>query len=224
MSRLRVCALALVATIALSTSAAKAVDLAVWTFETSLPVNAGPHSAEGGVNAGAGSPASGLHVLGGTVYSNPAGNGSPESFSSNFWSVGDYYQFRTSTVGYQNICFEWNQTRSSTGPSIFDLEYSINGVTFTNLLNDYVVLENSAANGGAWNSTTHIANYDYACMAAPAALNNQANVYFRLVSTQTTATAGTNRVDNVKIKGDLIPEPATIGLLGLGVLALRRRK
>jgi len=225
MKRSLVCALAAAAAFALSTSTASAVDLAVWTFQTSVPATSGPHSAEGGVNAGAGSPASGSHAVGATVYDNPSGNGSTESYSSNNWTTGDYYQFRTSTTGYNNICIAWSQTRSNTGPSVFDLEWSLTGVgAFTLLSNDYVVLANTAGNGGAWSSGSHINNYDFACVAAPAALNNQANVYFRMTSTQTTAAAGTNRVDDVVIRGDQIPEPATMGLLALGLLAIRRRK
>ena len=116
--------LTLLAAFMLSASApvfAFPVDLAVWTFETSLPATAGPHAAEGGINAGAGSPASGFHASASVVYSNPAGNGSAESFSSTFWSVGDYWQFSTSSVGYTDIHLAWDQASSNTGPRDFVL-------------------------------------------------------------------------------------------------------
>jgi hypothetical protein len=202
--------------------AASATDLAVWTFETSLPATAGPHAAEGGIFGG---DATGFHSNASVVYSNPAGNGSAESFSSNFWSVGDYYQFKTSTTGYESITIGWDQTRSSTGPGTFDLEYSLDGVTFTTLLDDFTVLENSALNGGAWSSGTYVPNYTFAPVAGPAALDDQAAVYFRLTNTVTPGgTAGTNRVDNVVIAGTLIPEPASLALLALGALGLIRRR
>jgi len=57
--------------------ATRADIIATWTFETSVPTTAGPFSPE----VGSGS-ALGYHASGSAVYSNPAGNGSLESFSS----------------------------------------------------------------------------------------------------------------------------------------------
>src|SRR5690349_21798851 len=90
--------LALSSSVLLSAWTSQAVLIADWTFETSVPTTAGPYVAEGGVNA-ATSFASGLHA-GASVYSNPAGAGSAESFSSTAWAIGDYYQFTSSTIGY----------------------------------------------------------------------------------------------------------------------------
>lgn len=207
-------------TAALAASAA-ADTLAGWTFETSIPATAGPFAAENGVNA-ASSFASGFHALGGTVYSNPVGNGSAESYSANFWSTGDYYQFTTSTAGYELITITWNQTSSSTGPMSFDLEVSTDGVAFSTLLNDYVVQPNTAPN--AWTSATFNPLFILGPVVGPAALDNQATVTFRLTSQVTTPTAGTDRVDNVVIEGTQIPEPASLALLLLGGLVTLRRR
>src|SRR5688500_4137533 len=57
---------------------ARAAVLAEWTFETTPPTGPGPHAANSGVFGGA---ASGLHASPATVYDNPSGNGSVESFS-----------------------------------------------------------------------------------------------------------------------------------------------
>ncbi len=81
------CVLAIAALATIAGSATAATTLAQWTFETSLPLTSGPHAAEGGVNAGPSSPASGFHTSGATAYSNPVGNGSAESFSSNNWTL-----------------------------------------------------------------------------------------------------------------------------------------
>jgi hypothetical protein len=201
---------------------ASADTLAGWTFETSIPATAGPFAAENGVNA-ATSFASGFHALGGVVYSNPVGNGSNESYSSNFWSTGDYYQFTTSTLGFNQIKITWNQTSSSTGPATFDLEYSTDGTTFFTLLNDYAVQPNAAPNP-VWTSGTFQPLYVLGPVNGPAALDNLANVTFRLTSQVTSATAGTDRVDNVVIEGTVIPEPASLVLLILGGLTTLRRR
>lgn len=177
-------------------STVQATELAVWTFEVSVPTTAGPHAAEGGLNAGAGSPATGFHASGAVAYSNPVGNGSGESFSSNNWATGDYYEFATSTLGQMGITISWCQTRSGTGPASFDLEYSLDGETFTTLVNDYEVPQIT------WSSGSNDPNSCYGPISAPAALNNQAVVYFRLTSQVTSAATGTNRVDDIVISAD----------------------
>jgi hypothetical protein len=59
-------------------------------------------------------------------------------------------------------------------------------------------------------------------------INDQANVYFRLVSGQTATGAGTGRVDNITITG--VPEPSTYAMLALagagfaGYVIRRRRR
>lgn len=207
--------------------AAQADVLANWTFEVSVPTTAGPFAAELGVNA-ATSQASGAHA-GTSAYSNPVGNGSAESFSSNNWLVGDYYQFTTSTLGYQSITMQLDQTSSGTGPRDFTFQYSTDGLVFVNLTG-YSVLANAAPNN-FWSSSTYYPEHTYA-FTLPAALDNQANVWFRVAQSSTVsagggtvASGGTNRVDNVFINGTLVPAPASVALIGLaGLVAGRRRR
>jgi hypothetical protein len=210
---------------------ASAALIAGWTFESSIPATAGSHVAELGLQAGT-APASGFHATGTTTYSNPVGNGSNESFSSNNWTtIGDYYQFQVNLAGYNSATITWDQTRSSTGPSAFDLQYSIDGSTF-NTIGSYTVLNNAAAAGppvvpGAWNSTTNYPVYTFGPTSLTAAVDNQATVYVRLRSRATAASGGTNRVDNVLINAQQIPEPSAFALLGLSVARItfvRRRK
>lgn len=206
-------------------SAAHADILASWTFEVSIPTTAGPHAAEVGSGSALGS-----HANTATIYSNPVGNGSAESFSSDKWSVGDYYQFQTSTLGYMGIVISFDHTSSNTGPRDFVVEWSIDGVTFTPLA-AYSVLANASPN--AWSSIPpRNSLHTYGPLAFPAALNNQASVWFRLTNSTTVsanggtvATTGTSRVDNVTIEGVLIPTPGTMALIGLaGLVASRRRR
>lgn len=213
--------------------AAQADVLAEWSFEVSGPLIAAlpagqttpSFAAEGGIFA-ATSFTRGVHASSSTVWASPAGNGSARSFSSNNWSIGDYYEFETSTLGYENLSITWNQTRSATGPGLFDLEYSLDGMNFTTLVDDYTVLDNSTGNGGFWNTTTFIPNYILGPFALPAALNDQATVWFRMTNQVTPGgTGGTNRLDNVVVEGTLIPTPGALSLLAIGALvAIRRRR
>lgn len=208
-------------------AASQANVIANWTFEVSVPTNAGPHAAEVGTGF-----ATGFHSSTAAVYSNPAGNGSLESFSSNGWSVGDYYQFAFSTAGLQNIMFAWDQTGSSTGPRDFQVQYSTDGTNFTNFGSVYEVLLNGGAPNAAWNTTTSSPAYRFMLdLSQATAIDNQASVFLRLTNTSTVsiglgtvASAGTNRVDNVLVEGTAVPEPATMAILGLGVAALARRR
>jgi hypothetical protein len=217
---------------ALTSASALASNIAVWTFETSQPTTAGPFSPESGSGS-----ALGFHSSGSTVYSSPAGNGSAHSFSSNTWTVGDYYQFQVSTAGFSALTLSWDQTSSNTGPRDFQLGYSTDGVNFTNFGSIYSVLANASPNP-VWNSTTSSSIYTFTDnLSGIAALNNQAAVLFRLVDASTVsangsavATAGTDRVDNFIVSGTLaaVPLPATAWLFGSGIVAMgaiaRRRR
>jgi len=211
----------------LPATAQAGIALASWSFETSGPglilndnTNSPFAAAEGGIYGGT---ALGIHASSATDWSSPAGNGSVESFSSNTWTTGDYYQFSTQTTDYKNICIEWDQTRSGTGPNDFKLAWSTDGINFTDLIS-YVVLENGGAPNAAWNTTTASGAYSFGPEFGPADLDNQTTIYFRLISLDTTAAAGTNRVDNVVISGELIPAPGALALLGVAGLAARRRR
>jgi hypothetical protein len=170
--------------------------IAKWTFEANPPTTAGPYSAD----EGAGS-ALGFHSNAAAVYSNPVGNGSLESFSSNNWLAGDYYQFQASTTGMDEIGLIFDQTRSSTGPNSFQLQYSTNGTSFTNFGDPYSFTGTSWSSGGAALDTTY--SFD---LRSVAALENKSNVYFRLTNlADASAATGTNRVDNFSIYSNFIP-------------------
>ena len=205
---------------------AEAALLADWTFETSVPTTSGPHAAELGDNA-ASSFASGFHADGAAVYSNPTGNGSSESFSATRWAVGDYWQFTTSSLGYQGVTIAWDQGGSSTGPRDFVLQYSVNGGGFTQFGSPYTVLDVvTTGTGENWLTGTPRVNSHYSVdLSLIAALDNASGISFRLVDNSTTAinggtvgTAGTDRVDNFAINATPIPEPVTWALIGFGTM------
>ncbi|QDT53535.1 hypothetical protein Pan44_15570 [Caulifigura coniformis] len=236
-------AIYILAFLVISSGTARADVIAQWTFETSIPSTAGPHVAELGANA-ATAFASGFHA-GATTYSNPVGNGSNESFNSNNWQIGDYYQFAVSTVGFQDITLNWDQnsTRSATptpayGPIEFTLAYSTDGVNFTNAF-DYTVVANGAGGIPGWdNPPPRRTQYEVAFdLSGVEALDNASNVFFRLIDRSTVAAddqvvtaAGSSRIDNFTINGAVsaVPEPGAMLLSSLAfagaAIARRLRK
>ena len=209
---------------ALTALAAQAQTIiANWTFEPDpLPINV-TNSAIGPFSPAVGSGSvTGLHAVTNTVWSSPSGNGSSNSLSVNNWTTGDYFQFQFSTLTFSNIGMTWSQTRSGTGPTNFSLSYSTDGTAFTTFTN-YSVAQVS------WNSTSNnIAAIFTADFATTTSIDNQVDVYFRLVSEQTAASGGTGRVDDITITG--VPEPSTYAMLALagagfaGYVIRRRRR
>jgi predicted extracellular nuclease len=180
--------------------------IAQWTFESpNTPAAASaaiyPNAIAPAVGSGN---AGGVHTSASTAWSTPVGNGSAYSFSSNNWSVGNYYQFSTNTAGFTGISVSWDQTGSATGPRDFKLAYSTDGTTFTDFYS--YSLPSPAV---SWSSgSTSLATKFSSDLSSVTALDNQANVYFRLIDTSTTSigggtvgTAGTGRVDNFTVRG-----------------------
>jgi hypothetical protein len=205
-----------------------------FTFEVSGPAISGtgpmtgPFLAESGLGS-----AFGVHASTSTVWSSPAGNGSPESFSSNGWALGDYYEFDVPTTGLENILISFDQAASSTGPKSFRLFYSTDGSAYSSFTTYSVLINQAQTIGtttvGAWSTATSHPAYNVSIdLSSILGLDNNPLASFRLVDADTTATAaaGTNRVDNVVISGDLIPEPAGLTLLtaAAGAALLRRRR
>jgi hypothetical protein len=220
---------------------AQATILANWTFETSGLGSSSPtfapgagiastnFYAESGAQAGTAA-AFGFHTTAST-YSSPAGNGSTKSLSANNWSVGDYYEFSVSTVGFDNITISYDQNGSATGPSTFQLAYSINGTTFNNFGSTYVIPSGVTWNGGTANALGNTSfSFD---LSGISAIDNLSTLTFRIIDSSTTAingttvgTGGTDRIDNFTVTS--VPEPSSIALAAIGgvacFFAIRRKK
>lgn len=214
-------------------SPANAVTLALWTFETITPPDTtGISSLIIPADSGTGF-VRGIHASSSTAWTTPVGNGSNNSLSANNWSVGDYFQFQTSTATFNTISISWDQTSSDTGPRDFQLAYSTDGTSFTNFGSPYFVLRDGVP-FTAWNSTTNSTVYNFSVnLSSVAALNNQTNVYFWLINASVASAAGgtvqasgTSRVDNFTVNAEPVPEPISIlgGLTALGMGGAIKRK
>ena len=199
-------------------------SLAQWTFEASQPdadntSAVGPFLAEGGIFASS-SMASGYHSDSRTDYSHPMGAGSEYSFSANYWSSGDYYQFTTSTLGYTDVNVTFKAASSSTGPQNFDLAYSTDGANFF-VSSSYSVRAYGSPNWSATLSAVSQALFAFSFdLSSIAELDDQPIIYLRLIDHDaaaagggTVASTGASRVDDFTILANprvtSVPEPAT---------------
>ncbi len=214
-----------------NSGAASAAIIAQWTYEANTPSDLSNSAVGPTVLADIGTgTGTALHASANADWTTPAGNGSANSFSANEWTVGDYFQYQVSTVGFTGITLSWDQTGSNTGPGRFDLEYRVgNSDPFTVGSNDYTVVN------GSWNGTTPTMSPTsyFLDLSGITALDNQPIVQFRITQANTTAitggtvaAGGTGRVDNFTVTA--IPEPSTIALgamacVGLFGYRLRRK-
>jgi len=179
--------------------------LAGWTFEQSVPTSAGPYPAEEG-DVAADAHAGASHASASVSYTNPVGNGSQESYSANNWAAGDYFEFSLPIAGARALTFQWDQTRSASGPALFELHWSGDGVGFEPLGEPITV----APIG--WTATAYEPASTHGPIALPAEVEDHAFLWLRLVSLETAGSpSGINRVDDVLVSGCTTAPPLELG-------------
>ena len=198
--------------------------LADWTFEgvsvtattgSSPTLSAGSFVADAGINT-TGSLLSAFHASTVTTWTTPSGNGSAKAISSEHWGLGDYYQIKFSTTGYENVHVSMDQAGSATGPRDFKVQYSTDGSTFFDLAGaTYSLVSGSFSNTGASQGVPNSAFTHLYDLSSITSLNDATFVYLRVVVNSTTqiggtsglTTAGTGRLDNLLVTGNAIRVP-----------------
>jgi PEP-CTERM motif-containing protein len=219
-----------IAAILCTLSSVQATLIAEWTFEGSFPDHNGPHAAESGVNSGAGSPATGFHAQPGTNFAFAIGNGSSMSFNADRWAIGDYFQFCTSTTGFQGISITWDHMSTTGGPRDWQLKYNVNGGPFVNLGAPYQVRPNPFPLWGP-SGPPNLADRRTASFVLAPEVYDSPGFCVRVsantsvaIGGGTVVTSGQSRVDNFQIEGTVVPEPSTLILLSVCALAMIRRR
>jgi hypothetical protein len=210
--------------LALCGSPAVAAVIGKWAFEVNTPPGesntafTNPFHIGYQPDSGAAPPSSfgaphviGSHVSGGTDWTTPAGNSSATSLAGNEWAIGDVFFFHLASTGFQNISIDWDQTRSSTGPQVFQLRYSTDGGTYTDFGPQYQPTETWAHFSRDLSSIT--------------ALNDKTDIYLSLTAMSLPGdAAGTSSIDNIVISGTPVPESSSLTLLAIGIVPLLRRR
>ncbi len=141
-------------------------------------------------------------------------------------------RFDVSTVGYNNISFCFDQRNSNTASRYWLVEYSLDGSSFSSA---------GLAGGGVYAVTVggvFVNGFNFDMSTIVGADNNASfavritaifapgtSAYATTSGTGTYGTTGTARWDMVTMKGDVVPGPGALALLGVaGVLGSRRRR
>ena len=210
----------------------QAATIAGWNFDSVVPTlndsAAGPTVA---ASTGSGS-FRGVHASADTDWVAYAGNGSNSCYGGdNNWTVGDYFQFSTSTTGFEDITISVDQSSHPDGPRDFQLSYSTDGTNFTNFGSVYAIPRQSPSTGIWQAAGPRLANAIFSFdLSSITDLDDAGTVYFRLsvasnIAADNGALLGSRSViDNVIVSGTaVVPEPGVTLLGAIGMLGLLRR-
>ena len=191
------------------TRAALADPIAIWNFNDSdLAVDHGAGTLVSNFNV------ANIGFAAGTTNNarlgDPAGQALSLQGGTNNANNGRNITVTVSTVGYVNIIVSFATQGTATGFNTNQFQYSLDGATFVDFGSPY-------APPTAFGTVPIVFN-----LGGITGLNNNPNAAFRIVFNGATSATGTNRIDNFVVEGSstTVPEPATLALLGSGLMTL----
>lgn len=217
----------------------QAVVITQWNFNSNpADGNTGTGSLDASTGFGTASTVGGTSSAFASGTSN-GGSTDPAATDNSGWQTSAYaaqgtgnktagVQLLTSTSGYEDITVSFDVRKSNTSSRFLQFQYTTDGTTWVDFGD---LLDGNA--GDTWFNNN---SFD---LSSVSAVENNANFGLRVVaafdpagsgylssnSASAYATSGTVRYDMFTVSGtQVVPEPATLAALGLGAMALIRRK
>lgn len=216
-------------TVTLGLTQAQPVQLVLWNFNDS------DTTADAGVNA----PHSSIQLIGGTTATFATGSPLDTASTNRGYNTTTYpvqgtnnltagIVFKTPTTGYMNVVVSFDVRWSNTASKYLRFQYTYDGATWNN--GSQLV----AQSGDQWYSQGPGSGSRFSVsFVGDTNADNNANFAFRIVtefgpsgqyeaarSGSSYSPSGTLRYDLVEVGGEVVPEPASLIALGVGLAGL----
>lgn len=227
-------------TFAGATAVAPAKTITQWNFNSPSP-DSNTNSGSTLPSVGSGSVA----PIGGTTatFAGSTGSSDPAAGDNSGYQLTDFpaqgagnkaagLRWLVSTSGYKDIVVKWDLRHSNAAANTARFQYTTDATIATPVWVDYAPAFVSSVSGTPPWTLDRTAD-----LSAITSMNNNTKAGFRVVAEFATPNAyapastssayasnGTWRFDMVTVSGTTIPEPATLTVLGLAGMALRRRR